>query len=736
MTGLRRAASPGGRLGYILLSGFFAVFAFIASTGVASAARNDWCSNTPSAYSLPAGSGKFPSGGRAGCLGYFTGKDMYDPSSDFMRGWNVLIPPSGLALNATNATDFINEVENYLNEGDTGHYAWNSVGAAFIIDNMLGKTGGSLCASGSCTWIDGVKYAETHLTGPAGWEALVKGYESVGRINWSVSTFMPVGTIDSEHACLPSVGVTCATAAGRSTPGWDEHDVAFRRNNDASTSNLIVFHNPNGSVFKIRRDCGNVVGPIGPLVAIAVSIACNGFSQTPAVINPLTDGFSVTVRVRYTPAAAAAAAFSGPTPNHMDASLLRPNGTTVASTAGPPSVSGAVASLTLSPIPATNQAGTFTVKYDVAGPRVPTISCTATLSIGNLPYFTASGGDVAAGPGFGAGCVADTTAGIKAYNLNNDATLNDGYFGAGSSLAAFANGAISGFSTDTTNLAGAASKAFSTNGIASGVDARPSALAFANTGADAANGLYGGGFGRSGSWCTDDIAGSALAASPAVAPATINLAALPPGLTTYKLPAGSVIGLGGPVVAAANRFVLSGQLPQGASLALVSTGDVYISQSINPYAAYTNPFKIPQFTLAVQGGNLYVGPSLTTLTGIYAVQPNPGGGNLYTCADSGAFKYLTGQATPDANATVAANAYDQCTNPLKFVGSVAAAQLKLGRTNGSLVNSGNIGGNSPAEDFVYTPELWLGNLTGPTCQQSASDPSCLYQAYTSLPPVF
>src|SRR5262249_27514054 len=100
------------------------------------------------------------------------------------------------------------------------------------------------------------------------------------------------------------------------------------------------------------------------------------------------------------------------------------------------------------------------------------------------------------------------------------------------------------------------------------------------------------------------------------------------------------------------------------------------------------------------------------------------------------FKYLTGKTTSDSNATKEANAYDQCINPLKFVGAVAAGKLKLGRTAGSLVDSSNPSGNDPAERFVYTSETWLGDLTGPSCKQNPADTGCRYQAYTSLPPVF
>ncbi|HEY4161095.1 MAG TPA: hypothetical protein VGM08_03475 [Candidatus Saccharimonadales bacterium] len=348
--------------------------------------------------------------------------------------------------------------------------------------------------------------------------------------------------------------------------------------------------------------------------------------------------------------------------------------------------------------------GNFNLSWQLAGGEAPGgPSCGKAVQAGYEPFFTVEGGDIAAGPGFGAGCTEQgTPAGITAYNLDNPAFGAYSYFGAGSQLGAFANGGVTHFVTDSSNIQ-SSNKSVSTNGLTIPPYASPTGLSFSNS--SAASTTYGGGFDRSAGWCVPDYAGQAVA----------NASGSPdystPGTRTYTLPANSTIG---------NITV-----QPGARVTLVATGNVYINGNITYNESYTvaggDITQVPQFTLLIKGGNLYVNNTVATLNGFYDVQPTGNsGGTLYSCASGLGADY--GQN------------YDACNHPLTFYGAVSATKLKLERTYGSLVSASGAP-NVPSERFVYTPEMWLGNLVGPSCRNDPTSLGCLYQAYTALPPV-
>src|SRR6266567_603892 len=136
----------------------------------------------------------FSEAGRHGCHGYFTGQNMFGATSTYIYGDNVLLPPGSADALAgvDSAATFIAVVEGYLHEGSPSRYTWNSAGAAFIIDTMLGEPGGSLCGGGSCDWGDGIRYAENNLDT---WKTRVTNYDANHLVNWGVNpsnfTFMP-----------------------------------------------------------------------------------------------------------------------------------------------------------------------------------------------------------------------------------------------------------------------------------------------------------------------------------------------------------------------------------------------------------------------------------------------------------------------------------------------------------------------------------------------------------------
>jgi hypothetical protein len=347
-------------------------------------------------------------------------------------------------------------------------------------------------------------------------------------------------------------------------------------------------------------------------------------------------------------------------------------------------------------------AGQYTLTWIFSGGEANPASttCGKSVQVGYAPFFTVEGGDIAAGPGFGSACTPKVNAGIAASNLANQSGI--GYYGAGSQLGAFASGTISQFTTDSTNNP-LSDKSVSTNGGA--VDSPtglPSALAFGNSSA-APPTSYGGNFNRP-NWCAPDYEGAADTGSVG----TFNPGSLTSGtfrLTTSTLP--SLV------------------IPQGVHITLIATGNVFIGGNITYDTSYSvtggDVTQVPQFSLLIKGGNIYIGNTVGTLNGFYDTQPNTNGngGTLYTCASGPGVPY--------------SNDYASCNHQLTIYGAVAAAKLNLGRTWGNLVKTGGVD-NSPSERIIYNPELWLGNLTGPVCRTDTS-PGCLYQAYTALPPV-
>lgn len=477
-----------------------------------------------------------------------------------------------------------------------------------------------------------------------------------------------------------------APAAGSSTD-WANHSFTV----------YIIGVNSAGSEVGIGGDTVKT-GTIGPCAAIScgapVSLgamqvgAPNSFSVSVAAANvstsppPPVPGFFVAI---YYPDGTTHAPYDGKT---------RQSGTN-----GSSYTSGTINSGTLlfkPPVP-----GTYKVHWTWTDPGYtgsnatvsPNPPCGGSGQAAYAPYFNVLGGDVAAGPGFGAGCNTPTSgssaAGILGYNLGG----NPNYYGAGTQLAALALGNISGFAT-----------ALNTDGSNSSSGAGPpNGLAFANASGSA------GSYGKAG-WCVPDYAGDATPTNNSLAGATNVTSAKLSSLSsdTYKIK---------------NDVTLNGgTFAAGHKVTLVVTGDVYITGDIT--YSYGSLADIPQFQLLATG-NIYINNTVTELHGFYDAQPvsaTGGGGTIYTCATGMHTSVMGGNPATDYG-TCSASA-----KPLTFYGGVSAKKIVLGRTYGSLVASGGVT-NSPAEQFVYTPELWLGNLT---TSSAGAEP---YQAFTSLPPI-
>ena len=285
------------------------------------------------------------------------------------------------------------------------------------------------------------------------------------------------------------------------------------------------------------------------------------------------------------------------------------------------------------------------------------------------PFFTVTNGDIFS-PGD-----------IISWNGNNNPDSGIGYNGAGTNLAALASGSIQHFVTGTS---------LTSPGDRTG-------LAFANT--TSANPTYGGGY--------PVIAYSPLSGSVATAsPGTLDLSTLTSGVYTYN-----------------GDLTISGQLQPGVGVTIhLESGNLYIASPGVTYASYTAPNEIPRLSVYVKAGNIYVDNDVSEIRGMYYAG-GTGKGNFYSCA--------SGMGVPIDLAT-SPTGYDDCNKKLTIYGAVAANNLILLRTWGNLgafYTPDPVHPSESAEEFVYSPELWMvpdaTTKTGPV----------KFDLYTSLAPV-
>ncbi len=255
---------------------------------------------------------------------------------------------------------------------------------------------------------------------------------------------------------------------------------------------------------------------------------------------------------------------------------------------------------------------------------------------------------------------------ITSWNVNN--VGGAGYAGAGGQLAALATGNITGFVTGT------------------GMSGNPSGLAFANTATGGST--YGGGYMATRTPPVVSTAGAtALGASPSLA--SLN------GVYTH-----------------AGDLTLYGPVPAGKNVTIVLTsGNLYIANDIT--YSYGSVAQIPRLTVIVQNGNIYVNNNVTEIHGVFYAD-GAGKGNFYSCA--------TASNAPSTD-------YNTCNHPLTVYGAVTANKLVLNRTYGSVHASSGTPA-APAENFFYSPEVWLA----PAATGIGSSPA-IYNSYVSLPPI-
>jgi hypothetical protein len=325
------------------------------------------------------------------------------------------------------------------------------------------------------------------------------------------------------------------------------------------------------------------------------------------------------------------------------------------------------------------------------------------------PYFKVFGDDVAVGGG-SAACT--STAGqIAAFARRPDGVL--GYNrGASAQYAIQALEQIEGFYSASTHTA---------------YPAPLKGLTFANN--DAA--VFGGEFGQQ--YCGTDWfdASSRRGTAANITGTAFNLATMNGAIAdrhfTYTDPDNTT---------SAYDLIVHSTAPITSSHAVYVDGDVFINSNID----YADTFTLdpaapglvttkPYIALIVRG-NIYIGPGVTQLDGLYVAQQfgsRADSGRIYTCAPLG--------AKPTDTATGAT--FPQCRNKLTVTGAMYARSVKLARSNGSqnkAVNGEGMGSANLAEEFVFRPDMYIGDLPFRTIPGTQSGSG--YSFITSLPPIF
>lgn len=350
--------------------------------------------------------------------------------------------------------------------------------------------------------------------------------------------------------------------------------------------------------------------------------------------------------------------------------------------------------------------GTYTIVWELSG--TPATGCSNTVVVSNKPYFRAYGGDIIAGAGFkDSSGTCSINGGKRQVAFNGLAGAN--YTGAGNSHGSFATGTIVDFVSGT---------------LKPGGPNDPDMFAFTNQ-----SGTYGGNFWTSnlGSACAPDYYGL-KPASGLNNIATPFYSASSFGTGNYDATSGPP---GGP-----RLIITGGTISAGTDATVYADGDVFIDGNID-YAGSTsgygnNPLNVPSLRVIARG-NIYVGPNVTQLHGIFVAQPNGGAkGIFYTCGlRSGVLFRAPTQTLSGSTITsseLAGTGPGQCgQNRLAIYGSVNALAIKLLRTAGTV--PGAVEGypsGAAAEQFIFTPDTWFNGQTSNTKA---------FQSYTALPPI-
>jgi hypothetical protein len=609
--------------------------------------------------------------GRAECIGYFSGRDVY-VNGVGVEIDNVIDNGNASLMNVTNVNNFVSTMRALL----YGSNYNDSFGAAFIIDTMLNRQGSSFGGSRNT----GIAYAKSNF---ATWEDRVRYYDAQGRVNWN--------QLIAFNAPFQNSGRSLRVISD---------DIFYRKQTD-ETQRTIVFTNPNGTKFEIKKNCGNLVGTPTPLVPppaynldpdINVSIN-NG--ATEGDVAQVGDSIRFTYQVENaasvnsdgtTTCTIYGGTYTGyhPIPDPEDTTS---NGGYVPPGTGCPRVFNRNSTTTLATETITATTANRTICRTLVinpyafgkGPKAIEVC----VMVAAQPYVKVFGGDVSVGNGMESnGCTPNNTAALNSWNKGGP-----GFVGAGSQFATMALDTIKDF--------GSAQGAITGN-----IAGRADNLAFANTLGD----VFGGQFGSLP--CIPDY--FAQANNPEIVGNTVNLSPY-----TDRTRALQVNG----------NATISGNVNPGNRFILYVDGDAYINGNIT-FPGNWSYDRTPMFQIIAKG-NIYIDKSVTRIDGAFIAQQTNAGtkGNIYTCATS------TG---PYTNTQL----YSNCATQLRINGLFSASQVYLGRTANSISDSvagETVAGSRAAEVFNYNPAMWIAQPRPGTTTSNSKVGN--YDAITSLAPV-
>ncbi|HEY5268476.1 MAG TPA: hypothetical protein VII94_05100, partial [Candidatus Saccharimonadales bacterium] len=300
------------------------------------------------------------------------------------------------------------------------------------------------------------------------------------------------------------------------------------------------------------------------------------------------------------------------------------------------------------------------------------------------PYFTVTGGDIIAGPGFtNASCVPNNSANIYASNIGVAP-----WTGASDNLAALAPGTIYDLSTGTGG----------------------NQLTFANT-----TGAFpsAGNFGSTNGTCSQDYYGTSASvngfSSLPIYQGSFNLASATGSSSCTQMDTTYYCRLG-------NSVDITGNPPTGSKIVLYIAGNAEIGGTgISFYNNYLNTglgaaADIP-LLYVIASGNIYVDNTASSIDGVYVAS-----NTIFTCANNG-------QSFSSDTALISG-----CASNLTVNGSLVANQIKLGRVYGGLSSQYGYPVGQ-AETFTYGPQVWLSQV------RSSIPVNPDYQDLTELSPV-
>ncbi|HSX03071.1 MAG TPA: hypothetical protein VLI05_07250 [Candidatus Saccharimonadia bacterium] len=198
----------------------------------------------------------FPPGGvmgRGQFYGYFEnrfdncGASVIDAGLGYNPATDTYTPGYG-------APQFIAEVQSHL---FSGFDAQDQTGAAFIVLTMLGVQGPATGGNHAT----GVNMARSLWTQ---WVTQVNGYAAVpGKVEWDRLMNFP---FDGTSTYLNSMYQGRNDCGGPKPPDiQNPNDDTFYTDNEVQSHLTIIFHNNDGSVYMLKRNCANPIGPFSPL---------------------------------------------------------------------------------------------------------------------------------------------------------------------------------------------------------------------------------------------------------------------------------------------------------------------------------------------------------------------------------------------------------------------------------------------------------------------------------------